>query len=122
MIVIRLTNGFGNNLFQYNAARLLAEYLGQEAYCIPPTQDYYAINSLKSLGLRFLDNTKSISGVVIPENSYKLCFDEKHKNETFILSGYFEDYRYFHKDLEKIKGWYPKIEKRNNKDLEVGGD
>tara|TARA_R100001509_G_scaffold164211_1_gene141007 strand:- start:6276 stop:7106 length:831 start_codon:yes stop_codon:yes gene_type:complete len=119
LIVIQLTNGFGNNLFQYNAAKLLAEFLGQEVYCVPPFQDYYAISSLKSLGFKFLENNHTVSGVVVPENSYNLCFDKKYENETFILSGYFEDYRYFDKDINKIKSWYPKAEKRKDKDLVI---
>lgn len=118
MIIVRLTNGFGNNLFQYNAARLLAEHLEQEVFCVPPSEDYYAISSLESLGIRFTKNT-NFSGIMVSENAYKMCFDKKYRNETFILSGYFEDYRYFSDDITKIKSWYPKIEKRKDKDLVI---
>lgn len=118
MIVSILTNGFGNNLFQYNAARLLAEHLEQEVLCISPSEDYYAISSLESLGVKFIKNT-NVSGIMVSENAYKMCFDKKYKNETFILSGYFEDYRYFSDDINKIKSWYPKVEKRKDKDLVI---
>ena len=46
MIYVRLTNGFGNNLFQYSAARILAEFHNTKVVAIPPTKDYYAIKSL----------------------------------------------------------------------------
>jgi hypothetical protein len=42
-IAVQLTNGFGNNIFQYVAARLLSEYLESDLMLIPPTPDYYAI-------------------------------------------------------------------------------
>ena len=51
MILVQLTNGFGNNLFQYIAAKLLSEYHQQELIAIPPTEDYYAIEDLKNIGV-----------------------------------------------------------------------
>ena len=52
-VAVRLTNGFGNNLFQYIAARLLAEFLESDLVVIPPHQGYYGIDELKKLGVRF---------------------------------------------------------------------
>ena len=49
MIFVQLTNGFGNNLFQYNAARVLAEFHKKEVVAIPPSSDYYGIENVKSV-------------------------------------------------------------------------
>ena len=78
MVAVRLTNGFGNNLFQYNAARLLADYLGQEIYCVPPAPDYYAIPSLQSLGLKFIDSS-AVSGIMVSEPAYKCVLTKSIK-------------------------------------------
>ena len=42
MIIVKLTNGFGNNLFQYIAGRLLAEFHKQDIICEPILKNYYA--------------------------------------------------------------------------------
>ena len=103
MIYIKLTNGFGNNLFQYNAARLLAEYHNTKVFGIPPAPDYYGIKSLEKLGLRFesfnIDNAILIDG----NQQFIKAFDQKYSNKDMILSGYFEDYRFFLPAREKIK-------------------
>ena len=52
MIYVQLTNGFGNNMFQYVAARLLATYLHQDLVVVPPTEDYYGIEELGKLGVK----------------------------------------------------------------------
>ena len=57
MIFVQLTNGFGNNLFQYNAARVLAEFHKKEVVAIPPSSDYYGIEPLMTLGVAFNDNS-----------------------------------------------------------------
>ena len=53
-IAVNLTNGFGNNIFQYSAARLLAEHLGSDLVLIPPTKNYYGIKELENLGIKFI--------------------------------------------------------------------
>ena len=51
MVYVQLTNGFGNNLFQYNAARLLAAFHDQEVTALPPSEDYYGIAEFKKIGI-----------------------------------------------------------------------
>ena len=51
MIFVKLTNGFGNNLFQYSAAKVLAEYHKTKVSAIPPFPGYYGIEPLKTLGV-----------------------------------------------------------------------
>ena len=47
MVIIKLTNGFGNNLFQYIAGRLLAEFHNQKLICEPLEVNYYASEDQK---------------------------------------------------------------------------
>ena len=49
MIFLHLTNGFGNNLFQYIAARLLAEKHNKKLIVIPPSKTYYGTDELKKI-------------------------------------------------------------------------
>ena len=118
MILVQLTNGFGNNLFQYNAGKLLANFLGQEVCVIPPSHDYYAIPCLEKLGMDL--DPPHLSGYnMLNDGSYKSAFDKKYVDYNFFLKGYFEDYTIFKSDIKKIKGWYPPVEKRQNKDLVI---
>jgi len=55
-IAVKLTNGFGNNIFQYGAGRLLADYHKCYFFAIPPSKEYYAIDSLVALGVNFDSN------------------------------------------------------------------
>jgi len=120
MVLVQLTNGFGNNMFQYNAARLLAEYLEQEIYAIPPFRDYYAISCLNSLGIKFLPPTISVNECIeIDERNYRSAFDKKYRDHNFVVRGYFEDYSLFTDDLRRIRSWYPEIKKRSDSDLVI---
>ena len=46
-VLVNMTNGFGNNIFQYTAARLLATFHKKEVYANPPWEDYYGISDLE---------------------------------------------------------------------------
>jgi len=118
MITVQLTNGFGNNLFQYIAAKLLAEHHGQEVAAILPTSDYYAANALKKMNVNILPE-RPIKAVPVNEFNYKAAHDEKYKNNNFHLSGYFEDYNFFKDKINIIKEWYPVKEKKSPDDLVI---
>ena len=109
MVIVSLTNGFGNNIFQYVAARQLAEFHNCELLAIPPSNDYYAIDELKSLGIRFLD--RSLRGVFyeINDNNYREAFDEKLQGHLFVVSGYFEDYTLYEDNFSNIRSWFQKL-------------
>ena len=62
MIFVKLTNGFGNNLFQYIAGRLLAEHHHKKLILIPPFKDYYALNDIEQLNLFYDDICYDIDG------------------------------------------------------------
>jgi len=105
MIYVQLTNGFGNNLFQANAGKILAEYNNDGLLLIEPFSGYYARKSLEKIGFLFCDKlprlTQSIS-----DKDYASSFSIDTKNHNVLLTGYFEDYRYFLNNREKIKQWY----------------
>lgn len=116
MIYVRLTNGFGNNLFQYNAACILARFHNTEVLAIPPSQDYYAIECLRKLGIKFgkpSSNLKSVNG----DKEYIESFSEKLHNQDILLSGYFEDYRFYLSSREMLISNFPDVKKRANNDL-----
>jgi len=131
MVIVKLTNGFGNNLFQYIAGRLLAEFHKQDIICEPLVKNYYANEDLKILNVpiykrpiraKFINRLSSIS---VSDNNFANFFKEKYKKKNFILKGYFEDNDIFKEHIDKIKTWFPYQKKNNINDLVLhfrGGD
>ena len=118
MIAVKLTNGFGNNLFQYNAGRLLADLLHQEIYGVVPSVDYYAIPCLEKLGFN-LDCSLPSTYITVGDPQYSTAHHTDFQNNNILLDGYFEDYTIFKDDIDKIKGWYPKLDQRDDNDLVI---
>lgn len=118
MVIVQLTNGFGNNIFQYVAARQLAEFFGQEVFAVAPSTGYYATDDLKNLGIKFIDSIPRLeSAVNVGDHNYNLMFDEGLRGMNFYVQGYFEDYKYYVDNLTKIKSWFPNVEVRDDNDL-----
>ena len=131
MVIVKLTNGFGNNLFQYIAGRLLAEFHNQEVVCEPLVNNYYAIQDLKNLNVPIYKRSirdklrTKFSSINISDNNYLNYFEEKYKKKNFILKGYFEDNNIYMKHINKIRNWFPLKKERNINDLVLhfrGGD
>jgi len=118
-VYTQMTNGFGNNIFQYVAAMLLAEYHNKDVVARPPSKDYYAIPCLENLGIRFSRQSGDNELLYINEQNYIQSFNINHKQRDFLLSGYFEDYRYYFNSRERIKSWFPEVENKNETDLVV---
>ena len=120
MVFIKLTNGFGNNLFQYIAGRLLAEYHNKKIVLCPPFEDYYGIQQLNMLNLKYHGvsnyNNDRLTKHVIDQN-YQECFNDKYRSNDFVLDGYFENYLYYYNHIEKIKSWFQPLIKSKNNDL-----
>jgi len=116
MVYIQLTNGFGNNLFQYIAGRLLATFHGQEIITIPPTPNYYGIDEFKKIGIELksveIPNCEHVSDI-----NYTHFFNPTYKNADFLVSGYFENYKYFKNNIDLIKTWFPEITNKNENSL-----
>lgn len=121
MIVVQLTNGFGNNLFQYIAARQLAENMGKELVVVPPSKDYYAINDLQDIGVVFQEKSlpSSRDFVFVNDKNYDHFLQYKNFSRNIFVQGYFENYLFFKDNIEQIKSWFPKIKKRKDSDLVI---
>ncbi len=116
-VTVQLTNGFGNNIFQYVAARQLSEFLGSELFVLPFTSDYYAIPDLAGIGICCTQNTNVTDPIHIGDHNYSHAFSDSLKGQDVLLTGYFENYKYYFKNLDKIKSWFPKVDNRDNDDL-----
>jgi len=116
MITVQLTNGFGNNIFQYVAARLLAEHHGQELSVLPPSPDYYAIPDLEQIGIDFTHKS-SPTDLLVTDQYYLQAYSSIYKNQNMRLRGYFEDYKYYYPHLDKIKTWFSPIIPRDDNAL-----
>lgn len=117
-VAVNLTNGFGNNIFQYTAARLLAEHLGSDLVLLPPNKNYYAIEDLKTLGFDFTSK-KLNNPINVLDKHYSMCYNDTLKGRDIVLSGYFEDYTIYFNNLEKIKTWFPKVNNREDNSLVI---
>lgn len=118
MITVQLTNGFGNNIFQYMAAKLLAEHHKQDVGALLPNNDYYAIDDLKKMNINIVAERR-INSTPINEFNYKAAYDKRYEKNDFHLAGYFEDYTFFKDNVDIIKQWYPIENKKSKTDLVV---
>ncbi|MDA8576277.1 hypothetical protein N9L24_04465 [Candidatus Marinamargulisbacteria bacterium] len=124
MVTIQLTNGFGNNLFQYIAAKLLADHHRKALYVQSPPwfrfQKQAKIIALNQLGLPVVRQPwfrkKSI---YVNEALYLDAFDAQYQNKNLILNGYFEDYRYFLPHINTIRSWFLPVKAREDRDLVI---
>jgi len=128
VIRVDFTVGFGNNLFQFIYAKLLAEKIGAKIYILSPYSDYFGIQSLdllvneESYDNVSLYNADNVLKNGLPVNRITTEFEAKNtleapKNTNYILSGYFEDYTLYKDDLEKIRSWFIRPPKKNKNDV-----
>jgi len=123
-----LTVGFGNNLFQFVYAKLLAEKIDAKIAILPPYGDYFGLECLDLL-LDSVDNYEVIPVYNAPyavSNDYPtiIISSEKEAHEhlqnpqkaNYQLCGYFEDFTLYSNDLEKIKSWFFKVDKSRTSD------
>jgi hypothetical protein len=124
-VTVELTNGFGNNIFQYVAARQLAYFLKSELIVLPPEPDYYAIPDLEKMGIKISQSSTHREEIIIDDSNYLSSFNRKIQNKNITVSGYFENYKYFIENLDLIKPWFPEVTPRQDNDLVLhfrGGD
>ena len=105
---VKFTIGFGNNIFQYCFARLLAEknnlvltHTGIPEFNIPEHQP----------------PPPRLETVFIGEDNYKEALQADLSKFNLVIQGYFEDYEIFAPHLNEIRSWFPTVEKTNTKDL-----
>ena len=118
MIYTRLTNGFGNNVFQCVASRLLGTFLEQDVTYVAPSEDYYGIDELGKVGFEVRHMNIPTCRPVTDAN-FTHYFNKQYSNTDLFVSGYFENYKFYKNNIELIKTWFPKVEDRNKEDLVV---
>lgn len=119
MIVSNLTNGFGNNIFQCVAGKLMSSFHKTEHYFLCD-ENYYAKSFLENLGFKYLNDKKTLHQekyFVINDNNYIASFDNNYSNNNFLLNGYFENKDYYENNRELILSWFPKVSNKKRKDL-----
>ena len=108
---IQWRNGFGNQLFQYSFARLLAEendceltYSGFGRVCFASLLDYGFINEPKHI-TKYSSKKHNILKTIDYDGD--------------IIYDYLENHLTYTDHLDKIRSWFPKVEKTNTEDLVV---
>ena len=109
VVRVNFTIGFGNNLFQYCYARLLAETHGLSL-------SHRAIPEL-GVEAQQINNIPFLPTVVVDDKNYKNMLYSKIPNCNIIVNGYFEDYKIFKPHLHKIRNWFTKTPITNDKDV-----
>ena len=107
---ISFTIGFGNNLFQYTYARLLAEKngLALSHRAIPEL----AVEESK------VDFNQSLPTIVINDENYKKTFFmEDLSGYNVLVNGYFEDYKILEVHLPEVRSWFNAVPVTNTTDL-----
>jgi len=104
-VEVKFTIGFGNNLFQYCFARLLAEYHG--CNLIHPFLPGFCLE-----GDRLDKDQRKLDQPVIKitrkdRHRYLDFFTRDYSGFNFSIEGYFEDYRVYRPYLDKLRGWFP---------------
>ena len=114
VVKIKFSIGFGNNLFQYIYSRLLAEH--HKAELSHPFLPGFKFEA-KNFKLNSKFRTIHVKKKEYATGAYKKYFMNTREKCNYNLVGYFEDYTLYSEHLEKIKNWFPKIEKNNKNDL-----
>lgn len=117
LVAVRLTNGFGNNIFQYVAARLLAERRQVPLRVLTP-RGYYGVDELAKLGIP-VRRTRSerFDRNVFDATYSEVAAERSVRPERLVLRGHFEDYRHYLPHLEKIRSWFTPVPRHNERDL-----
>lgn len=106
-----LTNGFGNNLFQYVAGRLISEHHGMDQVVVSSKPEYYASNSLSKLGINVIYQAVPKDAYKISDNNYVASFADTIVTDI-VVQGYFEDYTYYVNKRDLIRSWFPPVRAR----------
>ena len=98
MIIVKYEGRLGNNFFQYCFGRILHEKYGSGFYA-EEIKGFVDTTCIR--GVRYTNNY-----IVNDENvDFKMIEEKINNSHNIILTGYFQDYRYYvdHKDI--IKKW-----------------
>jgi len=109
-VAINFTIGFGNNLFQYAYAKLLAERHDLQLHhrAIPEVGVAQSVANIN----------KQLNTVVVNDDNYKhVLYFENLENCNVVVSGYFEDYKILKPYLSDVREWFDKKEITNTNDV-----
>ena len=116
VVNIKFTIGFGNNIFQYVFSKLLAKH--HKMLHSHPNLPGFNIKQ------KIYEPNEKFKKILIKRKEYKTgaykkYFDKKYAKYNIKLIGYFEDYTLYKPYLNEIRNWFPKIRKKNKKDLVI---
>jgi len=120
IVKVHMTNGFGNNIFQYVYGRLFAKKVGLKlSYkkSIPVGIKKNRMLFTKNLKIKRIENTNCSQ--IGWWRRYLDADKKQSKKKNYHLIGYFEDYVLYKPYLNKIRSWFNPVEKTNFKDLVV---
>lgn len=118
MIISNITNGFGNNIFQCVAGKILSEFYNTQHYFYCKDPGYNNISNLEKLGFKNYNNHIKLSNCnIVNESHYLKLFNYEYKNADIFLHGYFENKDFYENKKEKILNYFPEIKKTNFDDL-----
>lgn len=116
VVKVKFSIGFGNNIFQYVFSRLLAEHHDANL-CHPFLPGFNFEENKYHLNKNF--KTIYIKKKEYETGAYNKYFKKYEKKFNYDVIGYFEDYTIYGPHLDKIRNWFPKVEKKNSKDLVI---
>ena len=114
-VSIHFSLGLGNNIFQYVFGRLIAELHNMKLR--HPAIPEFGIEARKNRPFTGYP-TKTIKvKLKIPDTQYHKFLDRAPNKKNYYLYGFFEDYTLYKPHLERIRSWFPQVEKTNTNDL-----
>lgn len=109
-VLVNFTIGFGNNIFQYCFARLLAEKNNFNLI-------HSEISQLSIQDKRKDHFDKSLPTYLITDTNAFQAMEQKLPRGNYIVQGYYEDYRFYKDHISRIRSWFPQFQIKNKKDL-----
>ena len=104
-------NGFGNQLFQYSFARLLAEERG----CDLTYSGFGRVCFASLLDYEFISEPEHIVKYSPEKHNILMTIDY----DGDIVYDYLENHLTYKNHIDKIRSWFPKVDKTNTDDLVV---
>lgn len=107
MVEVRYRGSFGDNLFQYCFARLLAEHWGHELRALP--LPHFPVTAEPVSGRRFLSPFQSWGGAAAEERQLGTLLRGENLTQPvhgrLVLFGWFQRWEYYRDHAEKLRRW-----------------
>ena len=109
-VLVRYTNGVGNNIFQYVFSRLLADRHGLNL-----STDSLPILDVNGQIFELNPDLETVN-IGLNELEYSKYFNDMEPC-NFVVNTYGEDYTIYKPHIEEIRSWFADIPKTNQEDL-----